>query len=143
VRGPAPFSLIHETKAKLTELGKFSLEATPATTTPNLTRIDAGFAIPPSTPYLPIPFRPSYFKTIRDAIVGKDLRPLMEEYGTVNERRLYRYIFLRGERKGMNWEVTRVMFHCFLRWCDREKYMFSLGRRGEVGVWVPREGGEG
>jgi len=100
----------------------------------SLTRIDAGFSIPSTTPYIPIQNPPANFRAIRKRIIGTKMTPLTEKVrdaGVVTERILYDFVFLDGgmvdgaaQGKGMNWVVTRREFHLFLRWCDRERYMF-------------------
>jgi hypothetical protein len=114
-------------------VGKFYVLVNPYDPS-SLTRIDAGFSIPSTTPYIPIQNPPANFRAIRKRIIGTKMTPLTEKVrdaGVVTERILYDFVFLDGgmvdgaaQGKGMNWVVTRREFHLFLRWCDRERYMF-------------------
>jgi hypothetical protein len=59
----------------------------------------------------------------------------------LQERGLYKFLFLGGEQGGMNWEVSRHQFHLFLRWEANRGNLFMLDRTGGVGFVTGRESG--
>lgn len=92
-----------------------------AFTSAKLFRIDSGFNLLSSLPLLPISAPPPNFDQILSSFQTTSLAPLIKGHGRegVGERMLYRFLFLGVERGGMNWEVSRFQFHCFLRWCSQ------------------------
>jgi hypothetical protein len=57
----------------------------------------------------------------------------------LDERMLYRFLFLQGRERGMNWEVSRHEFHLFLRWESCRGGVVFLGREGGLAFVTGRE----
>ena len=110
----------------------------------SLIRLDNAFPIPSSFPYTPIPSPPSNQDAILSAFQQTSLTPLLNSLQQRNEklteRNLYRFMFLRDEKEGMNWEITRYQFHCFLRWVGQRGNMFRLERDGRVEILKKERG---
>jgi hypothetical protein len=109
-----------------------------------LLRIDNGFQLPASLPLLPPPNPPRNHELIMDAFQTTSLTPILTrcqlEGRVLDERMLYRFLFLPGlEKGGMNWEVSRHEFHLFLRWESSRGSMFFMDREGNLSFVTGRE----
>ncbi|KAE9371088.1 hypothetical protein N431DRAFT_425766 [Stipitochalara longipes BDJ] len=100
--------------------------------TTKLIRLDAGWNLPIDLPLLPVPAPPPNYEFFISTFESKSLNPLIQKVGQggLNERNVYRFMFLNGEKGGMNWEVSRHQFHCFLRWVSQSGNWFEMRRDG-------------
>ena len=107
-----------------------------------LIRLDAGWNLPSDLPLLPITTPPANYDLIVKTLGEKDFYPLLARVGIdgLNERNVYRYMFLDGQKGGMNWEVSRYQFHCMARWASQRGIMFDMGRNGKLQIIQIREG---
>jgi hypothetical protein len=127
-----------------TDNNRFDEFQDPFTSIP-LLRIDNGFPLPPSLPLLPPSNPPRNHEFIMDALKSQNtwvtsmVKRCRNEGRVLDERMLYRFLFLSGQERGMNWEVSRHEFHLFLRWESSRGGMVFMGREGGLGFVSGRE----